>query len=472
MKKDKKTKNNISGNKTDLDHIHKYIHDYLKKNWVHLMMPPLAIGQLGGVLEQNGFPVSLKDDLVQSEDEIKSAITESDVVGISAMTPNAERAIYWAKYAKEMGKVVVAGGVHATIFPEFFLNSGFVDFVVRGEGEFTLVKLLQSLQQGQNVHDIPGLGFLENEQVILTPPHELIQDLDALPFSSFDMLPVDRYYRNSPQNQKYYPVFSSRGCPFDCAYCTKQMSPRKYRMRSAHHVVDEIEQAVKNYHIKRVIFCDDHFTLNRKRTIDICQEIIRRDLKLLWVCLTRVDAVDEELLRVMRDSGCYKIEYGVESGSPKILKKMNKKFTVEQVVQATKLSTSIGIRAKFYIMIGFPSETHEDIELTKKLLKKAQPPNLGVVIFNPLPGTKIYEQIKNSVNVQAFSGINYVQGDPVFDHENFTHEQLKKMRNEIEEEYMNFYYSPLQRIKRIFRRVFWLVSHYQDFKWRVKIALG
>lgn len=434
---------------------------------------PLSIGYLGGVLEQSGFAVTLRDDAVHSDEETEQAIVASDVVGISAMTASAARALDLARLAKKHGKTVLVGGAHASCSPEDFLGSGYVDVVAKGEAEETIVELMKALPHRERWHEVAGIGFREAGKTVFTSPRALPTDLDAIPFPAWHLLPTERYWRHQRKG-RMVQLFSSRGCPWACTYCNKLQSTRKYRARSAKNTVDEIEHLAERYGADAIYFPDDLFTMYRDRVLGICDEIVMRGLEVQWSCVTRVDCIDPEMLRSMRRAGCGKIQFGVESGSPRILEAMKKKFSLEQIIAAARMTRDAGISSTFFIIVGFPGETWEDIELTRQMLREARPDNAGVNIFNLLPGTEVYESYKHLLHDPSFDGINFLEGDDVtgFRHETFTSEDLRQIRANLMLEHKKLLRSRRSVVARKLERALWYLKHPADGAYRMRSMIA
>lgn len=417
--------------------------------------PPLGICYLAAMLEKEGLPVKLLDCAIASEHEVVNGIKWADVVGISAPTVLASRALLLAKYAKERAKIVIVGGPHATLQPEFFLKSGYVDFVVRGEGEYTLLELLRAIDQLNGLMHTKGISYVKNGKVIHNPERPLIKNLDEIPFPARHLLPLQRYFRYqklfmggpSPRLR----MITSRGCPFSCIFCAKEIFGRFYRSRSPCNVVDEMDLLFDRYGVKYIDFVDDIFTINKQRTLELCNEIIRRGLheKISWSCETRVDLVDYQLLVNMRKAGCKEIFFGVESGSQRILNTLNKGFSVEQIRGAIKAAKRAGLIVNCFLIIGTPSETIQDIELTKNLIFTTKPDYIGVSIFTPLPGTRAFEMLKDKlydeISLDNFSYSNNL----IFRHENFSREYILRLKKSMLVEYKlkSMFSSPAKLIR-------------------------
>ncbi|MGE4554013.1 MAG: radical SAM protein [Desulfovibrionaceae bacterium] len=385
------------------------------KTWV-----PLGIASLASALRASGFTVELHDLHDYDWPQVEALLAESrpDLVGVSCFTLSRGNALRLAALSKRLlpEVPVVMGGPHATFFPEQVLAPGDVDVVVLGEGEITIVELAGRLDQGMSLdqslglgrslgrdlglYDIQGIAFLRNGRLHRTPARESVTDLDMFPFPAYDAFNLDQY--KSPEIPAQYlslpgtHVLTSRGCPFHCEFCSVHtFFHGKWAFRSPGNVADELERLMAERGVRHVYFSDDLFTLNPQRTIGICKEILDRKLDFVWMAETRVDCVDEEMLAWMRRAGCYRVYYGVESGSPRILKSINKGFTPDQVRRAFRMSHEAGLEPCCFLMVGNPGETPETIDETIALIREIKPatnPIIGITTI--LPGTKQYELSK------------------------------------------------------------------------------
>ncbi|WP_052360148.1 B12-binding domain-containing radical SAM protein [Solidesulfovibrio alcoholivorans] len=369
------------------------------KTWV-----PLGIASLASALRSGNFDVEFHDLHDRDWPLVEAMLSESapGLVGISCFTFGRANAMRLAELSKRLFPEVpvVMGGPHATFFPDQVLASGNVDVVVLGEGENTIVQLARRLAQGRAPDDVRGIAFLRDGHVRLTPPRESVTDLDVFPFPAYDAFDLTQY--KSPEIPPQYQeltgthVMTSRGCPFHCEFCSvNKFFNGKWAFRSPGNVADELEKLVADRGVRHVYFSDDLFSLNHQRTIGICREILDRKLNLVWMAETRVDCVNEEMLAWMRKAGCYRVYYGVESGSPRILKSVNKGFTVEQVARAFALTHRAGIEPSCFLMVGNPGETPETIDETIALIREIRPATSPIVgITTILPGTRQYELSK------------------------------------------------------------------------------
>ena len=359
-------------------------------------MPPLGLMYVAAYLgKHTNYEIKILDCLIEkiNHEQLKEKIREErpDVVGITTLTFTLIDVLRTAKIAKEINSniKVVLGGPHVNIYPRETLNFPEIDYLVLGEGEKPIKDLLENLNQTKNLYNLKGIAFKDNHKIINTGPRELIQNLDELPFPARNLIPNEKYSSVLSENNPVTTLFSSRGCPFLCAFCNRAHLGKIFRARSVKNVVDEMEEC-KNIGIGEIFIYDDTFTINKQRVLDICSEIKKRNLKIYWDIRTRVDTVDEEVLRQMKETGCQRIHYGVEAGTEKILKVLNKGITLEQVEKTFELTRKIGIQTLAYFMIGSPRETRKDIMETIKFAKKIKPDFVCFSITTPYPQTNIY----------------------------------------------------------------------------------
>jgi len=360
------------------------------------VLPPLGIAYLAAVLEMNGHKVDILDAqaLNLSPNEVREKIlgVRPAIVGITSMTPSFLGALEAAHLAKECGAWVVMGGPHLAIFPRETLSYPCIDFGVLGEGEYTLLELIQALEGQKAFSAIKGLVYKEGDQVHVNEAR-IVEDLDELPHPAFHLLPM-AHYSSIIGLKPVTTMISSRGCPHRCGFCFKSPSDRKYRVRSPKDVVDEMEDLVRRYKVKEVMFYDDVMTLDRDRVGTICGEILRRDLKVRWETPTRIDAVDPGMLHLMHRAGCIRLRYGIESGDPKILELMGKKISLDRARQVFRWTKEAHIEAFAYFMIGYAQETKETIERTISLAMELNPDLVMFTAVTPLPETPLYQRAK------------------------------------------------------------------------------
>jgi len=360
------------------------------------IMPPLGLMYVAAYLEKNtSHQVKILDCLIEklNYDQLEKKIEQEkpDLVGITTLTFTLIDVLKTAKIIKGVNQniKVVLGGPHVNIYPEETLNFPEVDYLILGEGEKPSKDLIDNINQTENLYNFKGIAFKDGNRVINPGPRELIQDLNELPFPARNLISNEKYSSVLSKKNPVATMFSSRGCPFKCTFCNRAHLGKVFRARSAKNVVDEMEECKKKG-IEEIFIYDDTFTIQRQRVIDICSEIKNRDLKINWDVRARVDTVDKEMLKEMKETGCQRIHYGVEAGTQKILNVLKKGITLEQTEKAFKLTKKAGIETLAYFMLGSPTETKEDIFQTIKFAKKIKPDFVCFSITTPYPLTELY----------------------------------------------------------------------------------
>jgi radical SAM superfamily enzyme YgiQ (UPF0313 family) len=334
--------------------------------------------------------------------------TKPSIVGISFTTMAYPSAIKIAGMIKRINKniTIIAGGCHATTQPEQVIKQENIDLVVRGEAEHIITPLVKAIENNITPKKISGLTYQKNNRIIHTPNQKPPQNLDELPFPQRNVLINSKGGRI----QKYiqdYALITSRGCPYNCAFCaTEQHRGKPIRFRSPDNVMEEIKTATKKHGTKYFMFVDETFTFDKKRVRTLCKLILWNKLKIRWLCNTRIDKLDKRTLRLMRKAGCDLIYLGIESGDARMLIKMKKGIKLEQIKSAVKLVKGAGIRVGAYLIIGYPGETNKSLKNTTNLLKEIKPDITGVFFATPFPGTELYGIAKSSLLTTNYSKYN------------------------------------------------------------------
>lgn len=366
--------------------------------------PPLGLSYIAGSLEKAGYQVEMLDNylLKKSISEVKEHVKKlsPQIVGITCGSVTFRRCIETAKAIKEVlpSCKVVVGGWHPSYLPESMLQHPEIDYAIMGEGERAIVELVNSIIKGIDdsvLAKISGLAYRKGKKFVKNAP-ELINDLDDIPFPARHLLPMHLYSREM-EYLSVKPVDTMnviRGCPYNCAFCeTKKIWGSKCRAFSASRVVNELHSLVSDYGTKGIYFVGDNFTINKKRTIELCKAIKKAKLDLEWVCDTRVDLISRGLVKEMKTAGCKTIWFGVESGSARVLKMINKQITLQQALDAFKLCKEEDVRTASSFMLGLPGETVEDMEATYKFARKLDPDWVRFNIFVGYPGSDLYDEI-------------------------------------------------------------------------------
>jgi len=404
--------------------------------------PPLGLLYIAAICERHGYEVKLLDCLAESlnlsekRDDggiryglglsgIRRIVEEydPDVVGISSMFSAFSKDAHDAALAVKGWKKsvpIIFGGMHASSVPLDVMEDENVDFIVLGEGETTIIELLDVISNGKPCNRVNGLS-VRNElgKPILTPPRDRIKDLDQLPKPARHLIDIEFYSsvaENEPDNyimrHPYTTIYTSRGCPGKCVYCAAHnIWGNRWISRSADDVLDEIEFLVETYGIREIHFLDDNASVNRKRFFDICQGIIDRNLDVTWACPTglAIWTLDEHVLRKMKTAGCYKLCFGVESGHPETLKFIRKSLNMERTKDLIKTASKMGFWIQSTYIIGFPYETPEQIETTIRYALSTYSDFINFLLLIPYPGTEIFKimEKENLLPEEAYDYHNF-----------------------------------------------------------------
>jgi radical SAM superfamily enzyme YgiQ (UPF0313 family) len=400
---------------------------------MHMPFALIGLGYLGAVLEKKGYEVDVIDCqlLKLSSEGFRSEIIkrQPNVVGVTSSTLTYQNALKLVKIAKEAcpNCITVAGGPHVTFWDDKALQEcPELDVVVRKEGENTLSELVQRIEAGQSYYDVIGTTCRKNGKIVKNPDRPYIEDLDSLPFPSRHLWPMERFR----QYEDILYLATSRGCVYWCEFCsTVRMHGRKYRMRSPKNVVDELEFLHKTYNISKFTFCDDAFTVDQPRTETLCNEILKRGLKIEWNCGTRVDMLTRDLLVKMKEAGCVSVWFGVESGSQQVLDAMKKGITPELTMKVLGWVREVGIKPVPNVILGFPGETKESAWETIKFVEKIAPDEVGFYnVATPFPGTPMYDTVKEKGWLRVTDFDMYDTTHPIFETPWLSMKDLGKLR--------------------------------------------
>jgi radical SAM superfamily enzyme YgiQ (UPF0313 family) len=426
--------------------------------------PPLGLALIAAILEKAGYPVKLLDAnaLGLKPEDIPGLAAGADVIGLTAMTPTISTALRIAgdiKHAKPTVKIIM-GGAHATMLPqETMASAPAIDIIVRGEGDETVIKVLKALEDNQPLESVAGISYRTEGTVRQSPDKVSTVDIDSLPFAAYHLLPWKSYRPHPPHGMSlpFAAVVTSRGCPYRCAYCSKPVFGSKFRAQSPERVVAELAYLKERFGVKEVAFYDDSFTVDKKRVHAIADRIIISGLKINWTCETRVNLVDKELLRHMKQAGCYAVAYGIESASPEIIKTLHKDTTIEQVEEAVGYSHEAGLQVVGYFMLGSPGDTPDTIRQTIDFAKKLKVDFAQFSVTTPFPGTELYDiYMQNRKESISWDSFVYAGTDnpttPVFESDKLTRDDLKTW---LTRAYREFYLRPAYLWQRLRRCTSW-----------------
>lgn len=303
--------------------------------------------------------------------------------------------IEMAKLLRKNCRLLIVGGPLPTLEPSGYLDV--FDIAVIGEGEEAMVDIVESFVKGVDISQVSGIAYRDKGEVKLTATREFINDLDSLPFPARELFDNEAYkqYYMDRFGYSIAPLISSRGCPFSCDFCSRPVFGRSFRSRSASNIVDEIEEIMKLGY-DRIWFADDCFTLVRSQLIAICDELIRRDLKIGWECLSRVDTMDPLVARRMRLAGCVRVFFGIESGTNSILDLMRKQITIEQAQKAVYIAKEAGLQVGAFFILGYPGENDDTVLSTVRFASSLPLDYLSFTLPYPIPGTSLFDRVKNN----------------------------------------------------------------------------
>ncbi len=356
-------------------------------------LPRLGPVILGTMMKERGWEV---DVIVEEFRKVDfEAVASADLVGISTITSTAPRAYALADRIHEMGIPVIMGGPHVTFLADEALEHA--DFVIRGEAEETLMSFVDAWERGEGYADIPNLSYRKNGDRIHNPFRPMTKDLDEIPIPDFSLM---RLSKHGIGGFKTIPVQTSRGCPYDCSFCSvTSMFGRKYRFRSTENIMEELRRYNNRKNI--VFFYDDNFAADRRRARDLLEAMIREGLKFTWTTQVRADvAKDPELVALMKRAGCRALFIGFESVNPESLKAMKKKQTVEEITEAIKIfrKNRIGIHGMF--VLGFDDDDWKTVKRTVRFAKKTRLNSTQFMILTPLPGSAFFDRIRKENRIQ------------------------------------------------------------------------
>jgi len=362
--------------------------------------PPLGLSYLSAYLKKHGEDITTIDmqGLMMDTAELKKRLLElkPELVGVTSMTTTFPVALQTARVAKEIlpDAKVVFGGVHPTLDPESSLEQDEVDFVIRGEGEHSLYRLVKALCGEDNFSDISGLCYKSNGKIIIKGRSEVLES-DDIPAPDYDAFPIKEYIKHNEylRGIRGISMLISRGCPFGCTFCAVQQTMgRRWRTKSPELLVNEIIALRDTYGVKGVWFKDSIFNMNRQWTEDFANLMIEKRTGVEFQINTRVDLIDEEQIKLLVKAGLTQIDFGVESGSDRILRRLKKETDI------AKIKESIAIAHKYvkvfgFFMVGIPGETEEDVYKTFDLAKELELDSSTWSIYSPLPGSALYDEL-------------------------------------------------------------------------------
>ncbi|MCP4871328.1 MAG: radical SAM protein [Proteobacteria bacterium] len=419
--------------------------------------PPLGLAYIAGYLREAGHDVAIIDMKHgdHTPEQLMAEVRAFDpaLVGLGLYTvtvPVAEQISQLIKAWKPTAQIVV-GGPHPAGAPAECARNPHFDFAAIGEGEVMMVDLAACLESGGDLATVAGLWFVDPDgEVITNAPRGWIDDLDKLPYPARDLLPPLDSYEMTMFQYRRWPattIYTSRGCPYSCIFCERrEILGNKFRVHSPAYVADEIEHLQATYGIQEIFFYDDTFTLDRRRVVGICEEILDRGIDISWNISTHVETVDREVLRIMRKAGCWQIAYGIETGDPRVMQDIMKGTDVSTVRERIAWTTELGIEAKGLFMIGHPTDTPESIDRTVEFARSLPIASANFKITTPFVGTPLRDMAADYGALDEDDYRNYM-GDPqhaVFVANGLTRDYLMGVQRRA---YWRFYSRPGRLIR-------------------------
>jgi anaerobic magnesium-protoporphyrin IX monomethyl ester cyclase len=412
-----------------------------KYKFIGLVAPPLGIAYIAAVIEKGGFEVEILDgaalelDWEGLEARIKKA--NPQVIAITALTPTIDQGLETAKLSRRVcpDATIVMGGYHPSFNHAEILKKDYVDVVVIGEGEYTMLDLVETLERGGDLKQVKGIAY----QDVVNSPRPVVKDLDQLPFPARHLLPMD-HYKILNMKLNTATMISGRGCPMQCSFCASAaLHGRRLRVRSAQNVVDEMEHLIEDHKAGMIAFMDDTFTLKPSRVEEVCDEIKKRDLDVYWGCTARADTLSSRMLQMMSDTGCITMFLGVESADQQQLDRVNKQLTVDKIRQAFALSRKHDIRTIASVVLGMPGDTRDSIGRTIKLVRELNPSYALFSLATPYPGTKFYREAVENNLIKVKDWSKYTLLTPVLETVDCSRDELKNMQKKA---FRQFYLRP------------------------------
>lgn len=410
---------------------------------------PLGIFYLASQLREHGYEVMVCDaeaEKLAAEDILdRIGRFAPRFVGISSTTVAFHRALEIAEAIKSAfpDPQIVLGGPHITSNCDHAMSFPAFDFGVLGEGEITLLDLLNALSSAKGqVDGIQGIAYRKAGKVVKTERREFIPDLDTLPLPAYDLVKDMGRYAPPPSNYRTLPVMNvitSRGCPNECTFCDRNIFGRKYRERSAENVFTEIKHLHDRYGVREFAFVDDTFLINKERIYELFELVRSAGLSFPWTCMARINNVTYEFLKYLKEHGCWSIAFGIESGDEQVLKVIRKNITPERVRTVIDWCSGLGVETKGFFIIGHPTETLGTIDKTIDFALSLKLNAVVVTINTPIPGSQQYAEAHRygTLDTTDWSRFNYWR--PVFVPSGLTEEILLAKQEEF---YLRFYMRP------------------------------
>lgn len=382
-----------------------YLSDDPKEQKIMKPYPPLGLLYVSAYLWSKNIANDVFDSTFYSKEEQLRFIKEKQpkIVCIYTNLMTKIEVIQLIKKIKtpDFGfPKIVLGGPDVTYNIENYLNSG-ADFIVIGEGEETTFELYQTIINEGDFSKVNGIAYIENDTVTQTPARIKFRELDELPLPNRDAIPNEKYLETWKRNhgESSMTISTQRGCPYTCKWCSTAVYGQSYRRRPAHLVAQEMKMLKEKYNPDAIWFVDDVFTISHKWLTAFHEEVVKQNAQIRFECITRAERLNDEILRLLKEAGCFRIWIGAESGSQKIIDAMDRRVDVNHVKKMIQDTNALGIETGTFIMLGYPGEDEKDIYETIDYLKEANPTHYTITVAYPIKGTSLYNEIENDITV-------------------------------------------------------------------------
>ena len=438
--------------------------DYKAAAKVGLVTPPLGLAYLGGGILATGSECEVLDMEAEqlTTEGLIAHIKENkpDLIGLTATTPIFHNATVLAEQIKKEFPIIplALGGVHSTIVGKKALEEcPYFDFQVQGEAEITIQEIIFALENGKSLEGITGVNFRQGDTIVENPKRISIDNIDQIPIAARHLLGNNNYksYLPNSGSTSYTGIFTSRGCPYECTFCSQHtMYGRKVRNHTIERVIEEIRVIVEENGIQHLIIMDDTLTVNKKRMMKLCEAIKKSGLKFTWEGWTHAATVDEEVLQTMKEAGLIRLSFGIESGDPEILKSIKKGATLNHIKNAYRIARKVGLETRGSAIIGHPNETKASAWRTLKFIRSLKDcQQMFLNVATPYPGTELYDAAVNGTGGMRLLKTDYSEykryGDPVISVNDLSPRDLKKLQMIG---LIMFYMTPYRFWYNIFRR--------------------
>jgi len=383
-----------------------YLSDDPKEQKIMKPYPPLGLLYVSAYLISKGIANDVFDSTFYSKEEQLAFILEKKPKVVAIYT-NLMTKIEVVKLIKILKSEtynfpkIILGGPDVSYNLENYLNTG-ADFLVIGEGEETTFELYQAIIHGSETSTVNGIAYLENGTVVKTAPRTKFRELDELPLPNRDAIPNEKYLETWKANhgESSMTISTQRGCPYTCKWCSTAVYGQSYRRRPPHLVAAEMKMLKDKYNPDAIWFVDDVFTISHKWLTAFHEEVVKQNAQIRFECITRAERLNDEILRLLKEAGCFRIWIGAESGSQKIIDLMDRRVDVNHVKKMIQDTNSLGIETGTFIMVGYPGEDESDISETIQYLKDANPTHYTITIAYPIKGTSLYDEIEKDITVK------------------------------------------------------------------------